>query len=168
MSISFAAEGYSRLRRYRAGEQFVQEAIKRNPALAKNFNALLAVFKLLAGDLDGALEISKGCTKEMEEATRFYVAFYRRDYNTALELAAARLPDSLGHIDTDLDYPPVAEELIYRARGEKEKAETIARRSNTSSGRGRARPSTSPRPLRPRCSGNSSGIVRSCYLLTPS
>ena len=125
--VRWTAEVYSRLRRYRAGEQFVQDAINRNPALTKNFNALLAVFKLLAGDLDGALEICKRCTKEMEEATRFYVAFYRRDYNTALELAAARLPDSLGHIDTDLDYPPVAEELIYRARGEKEKAETIAR-----------------------------------------
>jgi TolB-like protein/predicted Ser/Thr protein kinase len=129
--VRWTAEVYSRLRRYRAGEQFVQEAIKRNPALAKNFNALLAVFKLLAGDLDGALEISKGCTKEMEETTRFYVAYYRRDYTTALQLAAARLPDSLGHIDTDLDLPAVAEESIYRARGEEEKAETIARSLRT-------------------------------------
>jgi TolB-like protein/predicted Ser/Thr protein kinase len=125
--VRWTAEVYSRLRRYRAGEQFVRDAINRNPALTKNFNALLAVFKLLAGDLDGALEISKRCTQEMEEATRFYIAFYRRDYTSALQLAAARLPDSLGYIDTDLDYPPVAEELIYRARGEKEKAETIAR-----------------------------------------
>jgi TolB-like protein/predicted Ser/Thr protein kinase len=125
--VRWTAEVYSRLRRYRAGEQFVQDAIKRNPPLTKNFNALLAVFKLLAGDLDGALEISKGCTKEMEEATRFYVAFYRRDCATALQLAAARLPGNLGYIDTDLDYPPAAEDMIYRARGDKEKADTIAR-----------------------------------------
>ena len=113
----------SRLRRYRAWRTIVQ-MIQQKPGADQKLQYRLAgrLQIWLAGDLDGALEICKRRTSgKWKRRHGSMLLSIDVDYNTALELAAARLPDSLGHIDTDLDYPPLAEELdlpCTRRKGE--------------------------------------------------
>jgi len=128
--IRWTAEAYWEMRRFREGESFVREAIARNPSDAAECNDLLAGAKLAEGDLDGALELSHSGTKQGGGTAQLYVAFYKRDYATALKMIETD-PDNCGIPAllglSELDPQPLIEALSYQARGDKEKAKSILR-----------------------------------------
>jgi serine/threonine protein kinase/Flp pilus assembly protein TadD len=123
--VSWTAETYLLRRRYHEGEEFLGEFKTRNPAGAKLFDSDLARFKLAQGNLAEALALSRYPTDETGLETQFSSAFFAKDYPAALRIIA-EAPPYLVEQTFCLNSPESrAEAQVFRARGEREKAQRI-------------------------------------------
>lgn len=85
--VLWTAETYLDMRRYRDGEEFVDQAKTRNPASTKLFDSQLARYKLAEGDLTGALALSRDPADQRGLEVQFYAALFAR----IIPLRSARL-----------------------------------------------------------------------------
>jgi serine/threonine protein kinase len=126
--VVWIGETYLLMRRYHEGEEFLRKAKERNPDAAGLFDAQLADFKLAEGDFVAALQLTTNPVDRRALEARVCAATYARDYATALQTVAAA-PKALVEETFELPSPnSMAEATIFRAMGEREKAQPIFQR----------------------------------------
>jgi TolB-like protein/Tfp pilus assembly protein PilF len=136
--VRWTADTYLVLRRYREGEEFLGDSKMRNPAGAKAFDSELARFKIAEGKLAEALAFSRHPTDESGLEAQFTAAFFAKDYPAALR-TIAEAPPYLVEQTFCLKSPESgAEAQVFRARGEREKAQRIFQKLRQSMDEGSA------------------------------
>ena len=126
--VRWTSETYLLMRRYHDGEEFVRQARLKNASRAELFDGCLARFKLAEGDLANARVLSANQVKWSEGLeTRFNAAFYSHDYGTALEIVATAQPDLMESAFYGKSPNTMAEAEVYRAQGNRAKAEEVFR-----------------------------------------
>jgi serine/threonine-protein kinase len=123
--VAWTSETYLLLRRYREGEEFLSEFKMRNPASAKAFDSQLARFQIAEGELAKALVLSRHPTDEIGLEAQFSAAFFAKDYPAALRTIAEAPPDLVEQSFYLKSPDSCAEALLFRARGEHDRAQRI-------------------------------------------
>ncbi|MGA7275743.1 MAG: protein kinase [Candidatus Udaeobacter sp.] len=125
--VVWTSESYRVVRRYQDGEEFLRQAIAKNPGSTKLFNGSLASFKIAEGDLASARSLSAAPDVDTALEAQFASAYYARDYGAALQIIAAAPPE-LVETDFVLRSPQsCAEATVYRAQGDLTKAKQAFR-----------------------------------------
>ncbi len=81
-------------RRYREGEDFIQEAITKNPTAEVQFNGILVKLKIAEGDLAGARNLKVDTTLPEGPEFPFKARYWARDYQAALDFVNKEEPAS--------------------------------------------------------------------------